>query len=420
MSKVLTIVRKEYLERVRSKSFVIGTLLGPALMSMFIVLPVLLSETGGDEQRTVGVVDLSGEIVGPMRAALVDRGDDNVTLQHVECPDGGDVACVEELKRRIIDGTIHSGIMLPADFMSMSAPRATFYNKSVSSMVLRDEVLQPALDRVLREGRFTRAAVPESLYTYLTTRTDWTSRTVSAEGGDTEQNEAVSFVMAFVLIMIIYIMVIMYGSHTLTAVIEEKSSRMAEVMLASVSSGHLMLGKVLGIGMAGLTQFGIWAMAFFVLSQRGVSVGDFTLDVAFMTPIILISFVMFFLLGFFLYATLYAGVGALCNSVQDSQQFHTPLAMGMVIPMMLLSVILRSPDSTLAVVLSLVPLFSPVLMFMRVCVETPPVWQIGLSWLLMATSIWFAAKAAGKLFRLGILMHGASPTWASMIRMLRS
>jgi ABC-2 type transport system permease protein len=139
-----------------------------------------------------------------------------------------------------------------------------------------------------------------------------------------------------------------------------------------------------------------------------------------LTPTILLSFVVFFLLGFFLYATLYAGIGAMCNSVQDSQQFHTPLAMGLVLPMMLLSFILRSPDATASVVLSMVPLFSPVLMFMRVCVQTPPWWQIVTAWLLLVVSIWLAARAAGKLFRVGILMYGAAPTWGSLVRALRS
>ena len=155
-----------------------------------------------------------------------------------------------------------------------------------------------------------------------------------------------------------------------------------------------MLGKVMGIGLAGLTQFGIWTGAFFCSVQRGVSVGEFSLDTAFLTPVILITFIVFFLLGFFLYATLYAGIGAMCNTVQDSQQFHTPLVMGLVLPMMLLSLVLRSPDSTLSVVLSLIPLFSPVLMFMRVCVETPPLWQIGLSWVLMA-AVDLAGRAHG-------------------------
>jgi ABC-2 type transport system permease protein len=211
----------------------------------------------------------------------------------------------------------------------------------------------------------------------------------------------------------------MYGAHTLQAVIEEKSNRVVEVLLSSMSPGSLMLGKVLGIGAAGLTQTAIWTAAFFVVSQQGVSIGSFKLDTSFLTPIIWISFLMYFLLGFFLYALLYAGVGAMCNTIQDSQQFNFPLMMGLVLPMLLLSLVVEAPDSPLSIGLSLFPLFAPVLMFMRVCLQTPPAWQIGLSWLLLLLSIWLAARAAGKLFRLGVLMYGASPTWATLVRALR-
>ena len=418
MNKIFTVIRKEYLERVRSKSFMIGTILGPALMSLMILLPVLLADSGGDEQRTIGVIDPSGHYFEPLRHSLAHYEMSHIDLVPINGHDRSLDDRIDDLKDRIVTDKIYSGVVIPADFVDTRA--VTFYNKSVSALVLRDEVLRPALNRVLREERFARAGVPDTLHSFLVARTDWTSIAVSGTGQEQIQDEAISFVMAFVLIMIIYIMVIMYGSHTLTAVIEEKASRMVEVLLASISPGNLMLGKVLGIGMAGLTQFAIWAVAFFALSQYGVQVGDFSLDVGFLTPTVLLNFVVFFLLGFFLYATLYAGIGAMCNSVQDSQQFHTPLAMGLVLPMMLLSFILRAPDSTLSVVLSLVPLFSPVLMFMRVCVQTPPWWQIILSWLVLLVSIWLAARAAGKLFRVGILMYGAAPTWASLVRALRS
>lgn len=418
MSRVLTIIRKEYLERVRAKSFVIGTLLGPALMSMFIWLPVLVAGSGGDDERTIGVVDLSGRWFAPFEEALQERGAAHLHLMPVSCEGRQEADCTAELKALVLDGTVHSGVVIAADFLESG--KAVFYNKSVSSLVVLDNTLRPALSRALREGRFAAAEVDRELYGYLTAASEWTSISLTPEGGEEEQDEDMAVGMAFVLIMIIYIMVIMYGSHTLTAVIEEKNTRMAEVLLASVSPDDLMLGKVLGIGAAGLTQFGIWALTFFALSQRGVSIGDFTLDVGILTPIILVSFVLFFVLGFFLYATLYAGVGAMCNTIQDSQQFHTPLAMGMVLPMMLLALVLRAPDSTLAVVLSLVPLFAPVLMFMRVCVETPPLWQIVTAWVLMIVSIVLSARAAGKLFRVGILMYGASPTWASLVRALRS
>ncbi len=418
MTKILTVIRKEYLERVKSKSFLIGTLIGPALMSMLIVVPVLVSEKGGDDARTVGVIDPSGLYFDSLAEAIVANGDDNVQLELMGVGTFSTDEALAGMKDAILTETIHSGVLIAADFID--SKQATFYNKSVSAMVMRDEVLRPALNRVLRENRFAAAQVPDTLFAYLAARTVWSSIAVTAEGGEEEQDEEVSFIMAVALIMVIYMMVLMYGSHTLTAVIEEKSSRMVEVLLASISPGDLMLGKVMGIGLAGLTQFAIWSGALFLLSQRGVSVGGFSLDTAFLTPVILINFIAFFLLGFFLYATLYAGIGAMCNTVQDSQQFNMPLLMGLVIPMMLLSLILRSPDSTLSVVLSLFPLFSPVIMFMRVCVETPPFWQIALSWALMIGSIWLAARAAGKLFRMGILMYGASPTWATLIKVLRS
>jgi len=275
------------------------------------------------------------------------------------------------------------------------------------------------LNRVLREGRFAQSQVPDSLFNYLAGRTSFTSITVTAAGGEEEEDGDARFIMAFSLIMMLYIMVLTYGSHTLTAVIEEKSSKMVEVLLASVPPGQLMIGKVVGIGLAGMTQFAIWSGTFFFISQQGVSVGNFSLDATFLTPMILVSFMLFFILGFFLYATIYAGIGAMCNTVQDSQQFNIVVAMGMIIPMMLLTVIIRSPDSTVSMVLSLIPMFSPVLMFMRVCVETPPLWQIGLSYALMILSIFIAAKGAGKLFRMGILMSGESPTWATLYKVLR-
>lgn len=418
MNRILTVVSREYLERVRSKSFLIGTVLGPALMSMFLVVPLLTADKGGEDARTVGVIDQSGIVRPALDAALDEEGRKGLTLEPLAVGTGGLEGAVGELKTRINDGSLHSGLVIPADFVQSG--RASFYNKSVGALVVRDEQLKPALNRILREERFRQAQVADSLFTFLSGRVDLGSIAVTAEGGEAEQDEASTFVMAVVLIMIIYMMVLMYGAHTLTAVIEEKGSRMVEVLLASISPGDLMLGKVVGIGLAGLTQFAIWATAFFALSQRGATIGEFSLDVGFLTPVILVSFVMFFLLGFFLYATLYAGIGAMCNSVQDSQQFQFPLMMGLIIPMMLMQAVMRAPNSTMATVLSLVPLFSPVLMFIRVCIETPPLWQIALSWVLMGVAIWLSARGAGKLFRLGILMYGQSPTWATIGRALRS
>ncbi len=417
MNKVMTVVRKEYMERVRSKSFLIGTVLGPVLMAALVFLPMLLADKGGQDYKTVGVVDLTGRLFLPLQETLEARGQTNVSVEQIPANPTRPQTAVDELKRRILDEELHSGIVIDQDFFE--SRQVSFYNKSVSSLILREKVLDPALSQLLRKGRFAATGVPDSLYSYLSERSDWTSIAITAEGEQEQANEDMTAIMAIALIMIIYIMVIMYGSHTLTAVIEEKGSRMAEVLLSSISPEQLMLGKILGIGAAGLTQFLIWTLTFFLLSQQGVQVGGITLEASFLTPVILVSFLVFFLLGFFLYATLYAGVGAMCNTVQDSQQFMF-MNVFLMLPMMMLALVMENPNSPLATILSLIPLFSPVLMFMRVCLETPPVWQIGLSWALMLVSIWLTSRAAGKLFRIGILMYGAAPTWASLFKALRS
>ena len=219
--------------------------------------------------------------------------------------------------------------------------------------------------------------------------------------------------------MILYFMLLVYGQQNLTVVIEEKSSRMVEVLLSSLRPEQLMLGKVLGIGLAALTQVGVWTAAGALTSAQGIAVAGAEINLSLFGPWFWFNFLLFFVLGYFLYASLYAGIGAMCNSVQDAQQFSGVLTMGVVVPILLMMIVIKAPDQTLATVLSLVPFFSPILMFMRISVSNPPLWQVVLSWVLMVATIWWANKAAGKLFRAGLLLYGASPTWGSLGRALK-
>lgn len=436
--KTLAVIRREYLERVRAKSFLVGTILGPLLMSMFVWLPALLVSSHVGDQQTVGVIDPTGRYVESLRAALqgdapaaappaaatreerrareaAARAATRFTLLPISAEGRALGDAIEELKQKIRDESVQLGLVFDPEFAD--SRKVTLYSRSVSGFVTQDD-LRPALNRVLREARFRAAGVPDTLRSFLTATTEWNSIAVTVEGEQQQKGDS-AFLVAIVLIMFLYFMVLSYGAHTLTAVIEEKTNRVYEVLLSSVPAGQLMLGKVLGIGLAGLTQVGIWTAAFLVLAQQGVSLGSFTLDASMITPLVIASFLVFFLLGFFLYATMFAGVGAMCNQVQDSQQFSTPIMMGLILPMLLLTFVLRAPNAPVAVVLSLIPLFAPMLMFIRVCVQMPPLWQLLLSWALLVLSIWLAARAAGKLFRLGVLLTGASPTWATLLRALR-
>jgi len=309
-----------------------------------------------------------------------------------------------------------SGIVLPADFET--ALEARIYARSVAGGLALEKV--KALVRgVLRDHRFARAGIADSLRTYLDAHPHWEELSVSESGRARKQDTAGAYMVAMVMIMLLYFSMLMYGQQTLTGVIEEKTSRVAEIILSSVPASRLMMGKVSGIGAAGLTQIAIWVLAFVGLSSQGFDAGGVNIDLSYVTPLILVSFAVFFLLGYLMYATLYAGVGALCNTPQEAQPFAGPIAMFLIIPMLLLAAVTRAPDGTLATVLSLIPLFSPMLMFMRICIQTPPLWQIGLSWVLVAATALLMLRASGKLFRVGILMHGAAPSWKMLIRVLR-
>jgi ABC-2 type transport system permease protein len=415
MSKVLTVVRKEYLERVRSKSFLIGTLLGPIFMAALILGPSLLADVAADQDRTVAVVDLSGGITARLADELARRGDDHVALQPLACDAGAD-ACVEELKELVLAEEVDAGLVIGPQFYE--EPQVTFYNTAVGAAVLRGQTLAPALNHVLRNERFDRAGVPADQHDYILASSQWSSVQLTGEA-ESEQNADVGIIGGIMMVMIIYFMVLVYGQQNLTVVIEEKGSRMVEVLLASLRPEQLMLGKVLGIGLAALTQVAVWTAAGIITSGQGVSMAGMQIDLGMFGPWFWLNFLLFYLFGYFLYASLYAGVGAMCNSVQDAQQFAGVLTMGMVVPIMLMMLVIKAPDTLLSVILSLVPFFSPIIMFMRISVSNPPLWQIVLSWALLIATIVIANKVAGKLFRAGILLYGSSPTWGSLARALR-
>jgi ABC-2 type transport system permease protein len=415
MKKIATVIRKEYLERVRSKAFVVGTVLGPLLMGLVIVGPHLLADATGSQTRTVAVLDLHGGVFESLAAALESSGDDHVRLQAFACA-GDEADCREQLKSRVLGKAVDAGLVIPADFFAQ--PALTFYNTAVSAAVLRDESLRPALNQVLRDERFRRAGVPPEQHAYVLARTEWSSLQLTA-AAETEQSAEVGLVGGIFLVMVIYIMVLIYGQQNLTVVIEEKTSRMAEVLLASLRPEQLMIGKVVGIGLAAFTQVAVWALAGVLVAAQGVAVAGAEVNLSVFGPWIWVNFLVFFVLGYLLYASLYAGIGAMCNAVQDAQQFSTVLAMGMILPMVLMAVMIKAPDEPLAVALSLVPFFTPILMFMRICVSNPPVWQVVLGWLLLGATIWWANHAGGRLFRAGILLYGSSPTWGTLARALR-
>jgi len=194
-----------------------------------------------------------------------------------------------------------------------------------------------------------------------------------------------------------------------------------EVVLSSLKPFQLMLGKILGIGAVGLTQFSIWALFGLAASQysRSLIPAGSGFSLVRIPAYIFVYFVVFFILGYFLYATFYAAVGSMVNSEKEAQQLVMPITMFLILPLLLLVFVIRSPDSSLSVFLSLIPLFTPIIMMLRIAVLLPPFIQVGGSIVLLVLAILLMVWLASKIYRVGILMYGKPPKFAEIVKWIR-
>jgi ABC-2 type transport system permease protein len=222
----------------------------------------------------------------------------------------------------------------------------------------------------------------------------------------------------FVFIMLLYMTILLYGVAVMRGIILEKSSRIVEVLLSSVSSFQLMVGKLAGLAAVGLTQMAVWIMAAsFLSSHAGQWLHRDIPAIASSSSLAFLA--VFFLLGYALYATLFAAVGAMCNSEQDAQQLQMLLVLPLVIPILVNPYIVQNPDNSVSVVLSLIPLFAPMVMFLRIHILPPPVWQIVASIGLLVLAIALTVYLAAKIFRVGILMYGKRASLAEVWKWMR-
>ncbi len=411
-AKLWAVVRREYLERVRTKSFVISTILVPTFMAAMMLVPALMARKGGKPLR-VAVVDATGSLQSDAEAALrAARLDDKARFEVMPSPTGGLAAREAALKKLALDGRIDGWVVLPQDAVEKAS--ASYYGRNVSNMI-DFRIMGRSLGDLLLGRRLRNAGIDPARVKELTKELDLKTIRISATGE--REDRGAAFLASIVLMTILYTTIIMWGQVVMTGVIEEKNTRVVEVMASGVPATMLLGGKLLGIGAAGLTQFAVWVTSLLVISAGGGGIGFFSMPE--LSPLMLASFVIFFLLGFVLYAALYAAIGAAVNTVQEAQNFAFPVLMPLIIGVVCFPVVLQSPDSGLSVALSLVPLVSPLLMFLRILVLTPAWWQIALSVLLLVATIlgvlWFSAR----VYRVGILMYGKKPTFPELMRWVR-
>lgn len=416
MSKLFSIIKREYWTRVRGKGFIIGTIISPLLMMSLAFVPYLIARASGPETIRLIVLDQNGDakLFERFNKLLVPTGprDDKYVLQREEVPANENTdARQAQLRQRIIKGELDGYLVLPPDLINQERVNYHVKNASGGSSQLRD-----AINKAVFESRVTQAGLDAERVKEL-------NKTVRLEvlNAKGERERGQTFILSFGLLMIIYITILVYGVTVMRGVIEEKQSRIIEVLLSSVTPFELMLGKIIGIGMVGLTQYLIWAVCGGLISSVAAlpALAMGAVKIPQVSAAQIIFFVVYFVLGYFLYATFYAMVGAVVSSEEDGQQMQMPVTMTIVVPVMVSTLVMRNPDSLTSTILSLVPFFSPVLMFLRIGLQMPPWWQIALSIVLMIGTILGSVWIVAKIYRVGVLMYGKRPTIPELIKWLR-
>jgi len=419
-ARIFAIIRREYLERVRTKAFWISTLLVPFFLGAVMILPAYLAARGGGE-FTVAVVDLSGRFFEPVQSEVerfLSGDDEKLVITLVSQALGTDPEAVrEQVKEQVQKKTFDGMLVLPETLPDEGTPEYVAPNVAAFKLL---SVLERSVNNVMVADRLTDAGLDPDAVQELTRRVGLETLKLG-KGGEETRDQGQSFMLAYVFMMIIYVTVLMYGVYVMRGVLEEKSSHVVEVIISTVKPFELMLGKILGIGAVGLTQFVIWAALMAAISAPGAvaAVGISGIELPAIPAQLLVFFVVFFVLGFLLYGTLYAGIGAAFDTEQEAQNFQGVVTMFLIVPMVLMIQIINQPDGTLAVALSLFPFFTPMLMFLRMTLAPVPAWQIAASVVLMAGAILACTWIVAKIYRVGILMHGSKPKLKDLIRWVK-
>ena len=424
MKKLLAVIKREYLARVRAKMFIVSTILLPLVMSLFGVVPAIILNIDAGSLVRVAVVDHTGKIYPELQRALAKeesdpqepndpmtsasrfsrRGAGNFQLEEVNVTGRSNEDIQAELAQRLRARELDSYIILPPDFLDHG--EAEFFNRNPGDVMSR-RLLESALERAVRERRLIEAKVDTRTRQELFQPVDLQAVKVGATGQ--ERDSGGSFAVVFGIGFVMYLAILMYGQIILGAVIEEKETRIAEILFSSVKPFTLMMGKLVGVSLVALTQLTIWGLAFSGFALYGTNVLA-AKGLPSHVPSIPLShyiyFGLFFLLGYFMYATIYALVGSMVTTAQEGGQLAMPIILILVVSFYLFFPVSRSPDSSFAFWVSIIPFSAPVAMLVRIVTQTPPFWQIALSLVIGFASVLVIMWIASRVYRVGMLMYG--------------
>ena len=424
-SKLMVVTAREFSERVRTRWFIIATVFGPLLIGVLLFVPPWMASrsTASADVARIVVLDATSSGIGARVAAELNggvMGDTSHTQLRVLAP--SQLAEAESTAtRKTIAGDVRGYLVL--DSATIAGLTARYAGTNATSGADMDAVRRAISENVMRL-RLERAGMdPLQSRSLSNTKVDLEAERITDRGRGASAEVSIYF--AFGVAMLLYISLLMYGQAVLRGVIEEKQTRVAEVVVASVSPVKLLGGKVLGVGAVGLLQLVVWIVVGLTLAKlRGPILGHFGIesspvtlpDISLVATVLLL---LFFVLGYTFYAALFAMVGATVSNEQDAQQAQMPVVMLLVVSVFFLAPVLSAPDNTLSHVMSLLPFSSPIIMPLRMSVVSLGWFDIAVSLAILAVSCYLAVWLAARVYRTGLLMYGKRPGFREVVRWMR-
>ncbi len=417
MDKIWLIIKREYLIRIRKKSFIVMTLLGPLLMLLVMFLPIYLTNQTQTE-RTVAISEQDFD--------LFNKLENTDYINFVVIPN----SIFSDLKIKFDNELYYALLEKKEDEIILSS------SKQVSLSVSNE--IKSQIEKKIEQEKLIKLGVDISLLENAKTNVIISNQIISKDGTEKKSKTELSMAIGFISGLLIYIFIFMYGTMVMRSIIEEKTNRIVEVIISSVKPFKLMMGKIIGVSLIGLTQFILWicltSLLFFVSQAYFVNITEVesTQEIEMQSMIleglmylnninlveILLAFLFYFIGGYLMYGSLFAAVGSAVDAEADSQQFILPVTVPLILSFILIQPIMENPDSSLAFWMSIFPLTSPIIMMVRIPFGVSD-WELLVSILVLVGSFILSTKLAAKIYRTGILMYGKKINYKELWKWLR-
>jgi ABC-2 type transport system permease protein len=434
MHKILLILQREYWTRVRKKSFIVMTLLGPLFFAAMWAVPIWIATQEGDD-KVIEVLDESGLFVGKFPSSK------SLRFSYIN-------ESLDQAKKRVPFGENYGLLYIPKLDIQNPSGISFFSEKNPSLDVVMS--IEKTLKNEIEDHKMLTSGIDKEILASIKTKINVNTINLS-DGGEKESNAGISSIIGYISGFLLYMYIFINGTQVMRGIIEEKTNRIVEVIISSVRPFQLMMGKILGIAAVSLTQFAIWIILTVAISSAfgaflGMSRTEYTsnqleqvmaqneelgaamdgapqMEAIFNAltsvniPLILSCFIFYFLGGYLLYASMFAAVGSAVESDADSQQFMFPISMPLIMSIVGLAAVIKEPDGGIAFWMSMIPLTSPVVMLARLPFGVPA-WEIALSMSLLIIGFTCSTWLAGRIYRVGILMHGSKVNYRVLAKWL--